>query len=157
MKKETYKILKEQVRDHEGYVEGVYQDSLGYYTAGVGHLLRDDDPPKDDPCWNDPDFLDELYEKDLSSHLEEAKDFVGRDVWDDLPEKAQLVVADMAFNLGGTKLAKWKNFRKSLREHNWEMSIYSMVNSLWYKQVGRRSKYLVTLMEKLVSTEEITQ
>jgi GH24 family phage-related lysozyme (muramidase) len=36
-------ILKEQIKRHEGEVLEIYEDSLGYLTFGVGHLIKDSD------------------------------------------------------------------------------------------------------------------
>ena len=42
-----YNDLKEQVKEHEGFVDTVYKDSLGFATIGYGHLVRPDDPYKE--------------------------------------------------------------------------------------------------------------
>ena len=150
MDRSTYNKLYEQVKRHEGFVKEVYVDSLGFPTAGVGHLLTRDDPDADDPIWRDERFLLDLYEKDLDSHIEDAIYFVGKRYFDDLPEQAQLMICDLAFNLGARKLAKWKNLRKNLRAHNWPGVIHSLENSRWYRQVGRRSKNLIGLIRELI-------
>ena len=38
-----YNDLKEQVKEHEGFVDTVYKDSLGFATIGYGHLVRPSD------------------------------------------------------------------------------------------------------------------
>ncbi len=43
-------ILKEQIKRHEGEVLEVYEDSLGYLTLGVGHLIREDDEEFGEPA-----------------------------------------------------------------------------------------------------------
>ena len=42
-------ILKEQIKRHEGEVLEIYEDSLGYLTFGVGHLIKEDDPEYGQP------------------------------------------------------------------------------------------------------------
>jgi hypothetical protein len=48
----------------------------------------------------------------------------------------------MCFNLGGTRLSKFRNMLKACREHNWKEMSVQMQDSRWYGQVGRRSKEL---------------
>ena len=36
-------ILKEQIMRHEGEVLDIYEDSVGYSTFGVGHLIKNSD------------------------------------------------------------------------------------------------------------------
>ena len=43
-------ILKEQIKRHEGEVLEVYEDSLGYLTLGVGHLIQKSDPEYGQPA-----------------------------------------------------------------------------------------------------------
>ena len=56
-----------------------------------------------------------------------------------LPEKIQHVLVNMCFNLGGTRLSKFRNMLQACREHNWiEMAAEcKTVDGL--HQVGRRS------------------
>ena len=42
-------LLKEQIKRHEGEVLEIYEDSLGYLTFGVGHLVKEDDPEYGQP------------------------------------------------------------------------------------------------------------
>ena len=43
-------ILKAQIKDHEGEVLEIYEDSLGYLTLGVGHLIQKGDPEYGQPA-----------------------------------------------------------------------------------------------------------
>ena len=45
----------------------------------------------------------------------------------------------MCFNLGGTRLSKFKNMLKACREHNWDEMAVQMEDSRWFGQVGLRS------------------
>ena len=44
-------ILKAQIKDHEGEVLEIYEDSLGYLTLGVGHLIQKGDPEYGQPWY----------------------------------------------------------------------------------------------------------
>jgi hypothetical protein len=55
----------------------------------------------------------------------------------------------MCFNLGGTRLSKFKNMLGACRAHDWDKMAAEMENSRWYKQVGRRS---VELQKSVLNT-----
>jgi glutamate formiminotransferase len=52
----------------------------------------------------------------------------------------------MCFNLGGTRMSKFRNMLSACREHNWEKMAAEMEDSRWFKQVGRRSVELQALV-----------
>jgi lysozyme len=56
-----------------------------------------------------------------------------------LPEKIQHVLVNMCFNLGGTRLSKFRKMLQACREHNWKEMSAQMQDSRWFTQVGRRS------------------
>ena len=37
-----FETLREEIKEHEGYRNKVYKDTLGKRTIGYGHLCRDD-------------------------------------------------------------------------------------------------------------------
>ena len=45
----------------------------------------------------------------------------------------------MCFNLGGTRLSKFRNMLEACRAHDWDKMAAEMEDSKWFKQVGRRS------------------
>jgi len=43
-----YNNLKERIKEHEGYCETVYRDTLGFETGGYGHkIIPGEDIPTD--------------------------------------------------------------------------------------------------------------
>ena len=138
-------LCKEQIKRHEGEVLNIYEDSLGYKTLGVGHLCQPNDPEYD---WEvgtsvSQEVVDMYYEDDFDKHYMEAIHVFGsHEDWDELPEVIQRVLVNMCFNLGGSRLSKFRNMLKACREHNWKEMAVQMQDSRWYGQVGRRSKEL---------------
>ena len=140
-------ILKEQIKRHEGEVLEIYKDSLGYLTFGVGHLVKEGDPeygqPEGTPV--SQERVDEVYELDFEKHVEETihvfESKGGEDFYA-LPEDIQHVLINMTFNLGGTRLSKFRNMLKACRAHDWKTMAAEMEDSRWFKQVGRRSREL---------------
>ena len=133
--------LKEQIKRHEGEVLEVYADSLGYLTLGVGHLIQPNDPEHGQPAGTpvSQEVVDKYYEIDIEKHLEETKHVIGHDVFDGLPGEIQEVLVNMCFNLGGTRLGKFRNMLNAVEDHDWERMAVEMEDSRWFKQVGRRS------------------
>ena len=133
--------LKEQIKRHEGEVLEVYADSLGYLTLGVGHLIQPNDPEHGQPAGTpvSQEEVDKYYEIDFDKHLEETKHVIGHDVFDGLPGEIQEVLVNMCFNLGGTRLGKFRNMLNAVEDHDWERMAVEMEDSRWFKQVGRRS------------------
>ena len=137
-------LLKEQIKRHEGEVLEIYEDSLGYLTFGVGHLVKEDDPEYGQPAGTpvSQERVDEVYEHDFEKHVEETihvfESKGGEDFYA-LPEDIQHVLVNMTFNLGGTRFAKFNNMWKGVIENDWEKVAVEMEDSRWFKQVGRRS------------------
>ena len=64
------------------------------------------------------------------------------DWWKDLPEDLQRVMANMCFNLGITRLLKFKNFLSAMENKDWEKAAVEMIDSRWATQVGARATRL---------------
>ena len=143
--------LKEQIKRHEGEVLEVYADSLGYLTLGVGHLIQDHDPEHGQPAGTpvSQEVVDKYYEIDFDKHLEETKHVIGHDVFDGLPGEIQEVLVNMCFNLGGTRLGKFRNMLNAVEDHDWERMAVEMEDSRWFKQVGRRSVELQEIVRNV--------
>jgi lysozyme len=133
---------KADIKRHEGEVLEIYMDSLGYKTLGVGHLCQPNDP---EYSWEvgtsvSQKVVDMYYEDDFDKHYKEAIHVFGsQEDFYKLPEKIQHVLVNMCFNLGGSRLSKFKNMLKACREHNWKEMSAQMQDSRWFTQVGRRS------------------
>ena len=62
--------LMKSVKEHEGYRNKVYLDSLGKRTVGVGHLCVEDHW-EDDKKY-DKEYLEDILEKDLQSAIDQT-------------------------------------------------------------------------------------
>ena len=132
---------KAEIKRHEGEVLEIYMDSLGYKTLGVGHLCQPEDP---EYSWEvgtavSQEIVDMYYDSDFNKHLLEAIHIVGEEDFKNLPEAIQRVIVNMCFNLGGTRLSKFKNMLAACRKHDWAEMARQMEDSRWFNQVGRRS------------------
>jgi lysozyme len=116
---------------HEGRVRHAYQDSLGFWTIGVGHLI---DERKGGGL---PDsIIDALLELDIHEHTNEL--FASLPWVRDLDPVRQAVLIDMYFNMR-RKLLGFKETLRQFQAGNWDAASAAMLDSVWAKQVGTRA------------------
>ena len=138
-------VCKEQIKRHEGEVLEIYLDSLGLKTLGVGHLLQPKEPEYE---WEvgtsvSQEVVDMYFRDDFNKHLAETIHVFGdEEAFYLLPENIQHVLVNMCFNLGASRLSKFKNMLAACRSYDWSEMARQMEDSKWFKQVGRRSKEL---------------
>jgi GH24 family phage-related lysozyme (muramidase) len=68
----------------------------------------------------------------------------------ELPEEAQRIIANMMFNMGRTRLSKFKGMKRGVDARNWDAAAAEMVDSAWYRQVPNRAKRLVERMRVVI-------
>lgn len=141
--------LREELADDEGCKLEIYLDHLGLPTFGIGHLVREDDPEHGEPVGTpvSDERVRQVFALDIAVTLEDCKRLY--DDFDDLPEGAQLVIANMCFNLGYPRLSKFKDMRAAVNERSWNAAADAMVDSRWHDQVPNRAKRLVKRMRAL--------
>jgi len=131
--------LREQLKIDEGVKYEIYKDHLGYPTFGIGHLITENDPEhgKPDGTKISEDRVNEIFETDVAKFVSEAK-ILFPDL-DDLPDVAQQVIVNMAFNMGRPRLSKFKNFIAGVNDRDWTKAAEEMMDSRWATQVGDRA------------------
>ena len=136
--------LKEELISDEGCVLKVYKDHLGYETVGVGHLLLKTDPEYGRgvgfPITQTR--ADELLFYDLNNVLEECESHFHQN-WSIWPEEVKLIIANMAFNLGMTKLKKFQLMLNAINAEDYKTAAKEGLDSRWAKQVHNRAKRLM--------------
>ena len=139
--------LLKSVRDHEGYRNKVYLDTLGKRTVGVGHLCVEDFWEDDKEY--DEQFLMEILEKDLGQAIIGARELMMEHGCMDINEKAEEILIEMVFQLGKTGVSKFKNMWKALSELNYVGASYEMLDSRWAKQTPNRAKSMAKIMKAI--------
>ena len=81
--------------------------------------------------------IKECFEKDIQNVIDDLDR--NMDWWKNLPEDLQKVMANMCFNLGITRLLKFKNFLAAMEDKDWDKAAVEMIDSRWATQVGPRS------------------
>ena len=144
----TYKLREELERD-EGIKYEVYLDHLGYPTFGIGHLITNDDPECGASVGTEvsEDRVQEAFETDVETVVSDCERLYVQ--FEHLPEEVQLIVANMMFNMGLTRLSKFKGMKRGVDARDWEAAADEMVDSRWYKQVTNRADRLVVRMRSL--------
>ena len=141
--------LKKEIIADEGMVKHIYEDHLGYPTFGVGHLITEKDPEWKKSLGTEvsEERVHECLEKDLDIVLKDCK--ILYPDFDDLPEEVQHIVANMMFNMGLTRMYKFKGMKAGVDSKDWNKAADEMVDSRWYKQVTNRANRLVERMRKV--------
>ena len=141
--------LREELKIDEGVKYEIYLDHLGLPTFGIGHLVLEYDPEHGQPVGTavSEDRVNECFARDVDVVLEECKKLLPS--FEVLPEEVQLIIANMMFNMGRTRLSKFKNFTAALQEGNWARAAVEGRDSQWHKQVTNRAERLMSRMENV--------
>lgn len=139
MKTELVDIIKEDLIKHEGYKDEIYLCSEGIPTFGIGHAIKESDLEYTWPVGTpiEKDRIDNAFEEDFNTSVSDCCTLFLN--FESLPDQVQRVLVNMAFNLGRTRLGRFKNMIKAVNEGNWVKAANEMVDSVWYNQVGNRS------------------
>ena len=141
--------LRKELEVDEGVKYEIYNDHLGYPTFGIGHLVRDTDPEAGAALGTpvSEDRVIEAFNADVETVLNDCT--ILYDDFDDLPEEAQLIIANMMFNLGRPRLSKFKGMKAGVDSRDWNKAADEMIDSAWYRQVPNRAGRLVKRMRGL--------
>ena len=141
--------LREELERDEGCVYQIYNDHLGYPTFGIGHLVNGHDKEHGWSVGTDveEDRVEEVFEQDVQTVLSDCE-ILYPDFYD-LPEEAQLIIANMMFNMGRPRLSKFKGMQRGVDSRDWNAAADEMVDSRWYRQVTNRAERLVQRMRNV--------
>jgi len=141
---------KKKIKANEGFKPKPYQDSLGKWTIGYGHLIGTGPDNKTLPKeWEGKELSqtegDALFEKDYAEHRAAAQKNVPG--FDKLNARGQSALTDLTFNMGPNwvKEKGFKQFEKAMSQPvpDVDKAADSLVNSKWYKQVKTRGPKIV--------------
>ena len=124
--------LRAQILKHEGEVLHAYQDSLGYWTIGVGRLV---DKRMGGGISHDEAMV--LLDHDLDACV---ADLEARFTWfSKLDAIRQRALIDLRFNLGSSGLLQFKHLLAALEAGDFDAAAQALVASKWHGQVGARA------------------
>ena len=139
--------LKETLKVDEGVVYEIYNDHLGYPTFGIGHLVLEGEAEHGQPVGTavSEERVDECFEKDVEYVLNDCK--ILHEDFDNYPEEVKQIIANMMFNMGRTRLTKFRKHNAALQEGDWKTAAIEGRDSRWYKQVTNRAERLMSRLE----------
>ncbi len=156
MKYRKAHLLEELVK-HEGLRLQVYQDTLGIDTIGIGRNLKDRGISKEELDELDIPTIDHVYEYGITEadamvlaendvQIVEEELLRAHPCVEDLDAVRQLVLVDMAFNMGVPRLCKFKKMWNAVHEKKFDIAAKEMLDSRWANQVKSRSVKLANAM-----------
>src|SRR6056300_2094546 len=143
---------------HEGLKLQVYKDTLGIDTIGIGRNLEDRGITKQELDELDIPNIHHVYEYGITEadavylatndvQIVEEELVRAHPCVDRLDAVRQLILMDMAFNMGVPRLCKFKKMWSAIHEENFEAAGFEMMDSKWARQVGRRARILSDAMK----------
>ena len=128
-------LTRNLVRD-EGLRLEPYRCTAGALTIGVGRNLDGNGISKDEAMYL------------LDNDIESVFDCLDRNVpwWVGLPEGAKLALANMCFNLGWPRLARFQKMLAAMKSKDFETAADEALDSRWARQVGDRSQRISKLI-----------
>jgi len=148
----------EKLIKHEGLRLEVYQDSLGIDTIGIGRNLKDRGITPAELEWMDiPNMAvvhtmgiteaDAMYLAETDIKIVEEELCRAHPCVEDLDAVRQLILMDMAFNMGVPRLNKFKNMWAAVHKGDFDTAAVEMLDSRWAKQVKGRATKLSEAMK----------
>ena len=139
----NYDDLKARIKEHEGFRDQVYKDSLGFATIGYGHLVLPTDKFKEGVTYKKKD-LEEVFDRDFNIAKSNANQLISG-----LPlhHQAKCVIIEMVFQLGIGGVSKFKNMWRALKQNDYQIASEEMLDSKWAKQTPKRAEELSSVMK----------
>lgn len=129
--------LTQQLILHEGERLKPYRCTEGFITIGVGRNLDTKGISLEESRF--------LLANDIADAERDARVFFPEFGY--LSVNRQIVLIDMAFNLGLGGLLKFRKFQYALERSNYTEAAREMMDSKWAKQVGKRAERLAEMMK----------
>lgn len=132
--------VRTQLIGFEGFVQHAYQDSLGYWTIGVGRLIDE----RKNGGLTKPE-VEMLLDNDITR--------IRSGIYLSLPwalsmnEARQAVLINMSFQMGLRGLLGFTSTLGSMRDERYADAAEGMRQSLWAKQTGDRARRLAYQMD----------
>ncbi|WP_017408294.1 glycoside hydrolase family protein [Aeromonas hydrophila] len=154
--------IEEQLMIDEGYKLTVYRDTEGFYTVGIGHLIKRDSTISKPHAITlleqelktvltpegriTPSECSYLFRKDLALVQKGIESSSFGAVYRGLDPVRQSAIQNLCFNLGVAGAAKFKKMFAALSRGDYEEAYKEGLNSLWARQVPNRARRVMTTL-----------
>lgn len=135
--------LKDELRRDEGLRLKAYTCSAGHRTVGFGHNLSARGMEKVKSCTKGQ--AEEWLDKDVEEAVEVARKLFPS--FDDLSEKRQRALVNMAFCLGWG-LDEFSMLKLAVARKDWVWAAGEVLDSSFAKQTGDRARRLAKMMRE---------
>ena len=144
--------LQQELAIDEGCKLEIYLDHLGYKTVGIGHLITEDDELYGFEVGTtvSQEHVDELFHEDIQRTVRDCELLYSD--FNELPEEAQLCIANMYFQLGRPRLSKFRKMKAAVDKRDWAEASRQMLDSRWAKQTPNRAMRLAHRIQALGDT-----
>ena len=147
----------EELIKHEGLKLQVYKDTLGIDTIGIGRNLEDRGISQEELDDLDIPNMDVIYEYGITEadavylaqndvQIVEEELLRAHPCVDRLDSVRQLILMDMAFNMGVPRLCKFQKMWNAIHEEKYDVAAKEMLDSRWANQVKSRATKLANAM-----------
>jgi lysozyme len=140
-----YNELKERIKEHEGYRNTIYLDSLNKATIGYGHLVTSEDPYKINQEYSKEE-LNAQFEADFQTAKAHTEKLINDNNVAELLFNAKCVLIEMVFQLGVGGVSKFKKMWSALQKQDYNKASIEMLDSRWAKQTPSRANSLASIM-----------
>ena len=141
--------LRKELELDEGCKHETYMCTQNKVTGGIGHMITEWDNEKYTEVGVEisDEQVQAWFNKDIESVLNDCE--LLYEDFDYLPEDAQLIIANMMFNLGHSRLSAFLGMKAGVDARDWNKAADEMIDSKWYEQVPNRAGRLVKRMRSL--------
>jgi lysozyme len=155
----NHAALLTELEAEEGFKAGLYLDSVNLLTIGIGRCLERQ--PLTAFEWRQ--LFDAKQITVALTHegavalatttLETVLGSLSQAIrgWQGLPEAAQHVLVNMAYQLGLQGLLAFRNALGAAERHDWTRMAAELRSSTWYTQAPHRAEQLATRIEALAN------
>jgi len=129
--------IQNQLKFDEGVKNKPYKDSLGILTIGVGRNLESNGLSNDE--------IELMLSNDINRCEKDLRLYFAW--YDQKKENVQMVLINMCFNLGISKLLQFKKTLELIQFDKFNEAAEEVLKSKWAEQVGDRAKRLSKLLK----------
>lgn len=129
--------LREWIMHHEGVRQKPYLDIFDNWSIGAGRNLSGNGLSMDEVYY--------LLDNDINRCVKELEHYHW---YNRSPRGVQEALTNMCFNLGITRLLKFKKMIAALECGRYHVAALEALDSLWAKQVGQRAKDVAAVIRE---------
>ena len=134
--------VKQRIKEHEGFRNTMYSDSLGFATIGYGHLVLPTDEFVEGVEYS-KEQLETVFDNDFQIALLSAEELLEEI---EVPETVKSIICEMCFQLGKPRIMKFKKMWEGIEEADYNKAADEMIDSAWHRQTTSRCESLAELM-----------